>query len=152
MLPESFLSKILITEDDHWLWVAGKDGRGYGVFRSNGRPIKAHRFAWIETKGPIPTGIDILHKNSCHRRDCCNPAHLYLGTDKDNVKDQYEFGNAVAGRVNKAKIHCPQGHEFNLENTYIDSKNKRHCNICSRKRALDRYYRIKKEKGDEIEL
>lgn len=36
---------------------------------------------------------------------------------------------AVGGH-NKAKTHCPQGHEYTPENTYIDNKNRRYCVAC----------------------
>lgn len=78
------------TPDACWPWVAGNRGRrGYGRFsmgRKN-RCIRAHRFSWEIVNGPIPSGIDVLH--SCDNTVCCNPRHLFLGTNLDNVRDMH---------------------------------------------------------------
>lgn len=54
-----------------------------------------HRIAYHIFKGEIPENILVLHK--CHNYKCCNPDHLYLGDQKQNVKDC-----KIAGRENKA--------------------------------------------------
>lgn len=79
--------------DGHWLWTAkGRTGlfREYGGTRLNGRAMSSHRAVWILHKGPIPFGIDLLHQ--CDVKLCCNPAHLRLGTHRQNHEE------AVAAR------------------------------------------------------
>lgn len=49
---------------------------------------RAHRVAYILTKGDIPDGLLILH--SCGNRRCCNPAHLRQGTQSENVKQEWD--------------------------------------------------------------
>jgi hypothetical protein len=70
--------------DDCWLWTAAKHTQGYGLcsYRPNAR---AHRVAWELTKGPIPPGMMVCHK--CDNPPCCNPNHLFIGTNTDNVVD-----------------------------------------------------------------
>ena len=68
-----------------WEWQAGCR-RGYGRVRMNTLILSTHRLAWELTYGPIPDGMFVLHR--CDNRKCCNPAHLFLGTNGDNVRDR----------------------------------------------------------------
>lgn len=68
-----------------WIWMGCKDKWGYGDLQFRGKHVQAHRVAWILTRGH-PGELDCLHK--CHNPSCCNPAHLYLGTDKENARDR----------------------------------------------------------------
>lgn len=76
--------------DDCWPWLASDDGHGYGAFWDGDRVTKASRFAYALVHGPIPDGIDILHR--CDNPPCCNPAHLFAGTAKDNIQDMLSKG------------------------------------------------------------
>jgi hypothetical protein len=64
----------------------------YGRFALAGRRVPAHRFAYEVAVGPIPEGLRVLH--SCDNPPCCNPAHLSLGTDLDNMRDKIAKGRA----------------------------------------------------------
>lgn len=89
-----------------WLWDAGRNADGYGTFmlRSQ-RHILAHRMAWRLTRGPIPRGKRVLHE--CDNPPCVRPAHLKLGTMKDNTADMMARGRraSTAGTRNgRAKL------------------------------------------------
>ncbi len=85
--------------DDCWLWTAGSSRHGYGVFRRtkerDGMDL-AHRVSWTIANGEIPDGMSVLHH--CDVKRCCNPAHLFLGTQADNMADMSSKGRHVGGR------------------------------------------------------
>jgi hypothetical protein len=73
------------------LWTGGVGSHGYGVFSYAGQPgLTAHRASWQVCRGPIPTGLHVLHK--CDVRSCINPDHLFLGTHADNMADMTAKG------------------------------------------------------------
>lgn len=78
-------------------WEGRLDRDGYGITSIKGKPIRAHRLAWIETHGPIPDGLFVCHH--CDNRACCNPTHLFLGTHSDNMKDAYKKGRITIPRT-----------------------------------------------------
>src|SRR5512142_227806 len=82
--------------DDCWLWRASRNQKGYGQITlstyaaATRRPYLAHRIAWELTFGPIPAGLEILHR--CDNPSCVNPAHLSVGTRADNMQDAAKKG------------------------------------------------------------
>ena len=85
-------------QDSCWPWTAscvkggygqiGKGPKGAGCFMS-------HRLAWILEYGPIPNDLQVLHK--CDNKKCCNPRHLFLGTQLDNIRDMISKGRKAPG-------------------------------------------------------
>jgi hypothetical protein len=73
-------------DDQCWTWLGTQHPEGYGMSRDdkNNRRL-AHRTAWEISRGPIPSGICVLHK--CDNRICVNPSHLFLGSRLDNTRD-----------------------------------------------------------------
>ena len=122
-----------------WLWNASFCRDGYGNFYDGKRVIGAHRYAWTVYCGAIPDGLHILHK--CDTPACVNPAHLSLGTHRENMHD-----SLVKGRNFFAtKTHCKHGHAFtpdNITNVKLEHKRRR-CKACERTRALRAYYKNK---------
>jgi hypothetical protein len=114
--------------DECWLWNAGvtRPGpHGYGrmqVSAKTKRLVVAHRYSWELVHGPVPEGFYVCHK--CDVARCVNPAHLFLGTQKDNMSDASKKGRTYA------QTHeIPKG-DANLNTVVPDS-----CVVCMR---LDR--------------
>lgn len=95
-----FWSKVTFGYRDHncWLWTGCLGRGGYGVFRWCGLNLRAHRVAWEVERGPVPSGLQVLHR--CDRPGCVNPAHLFLGTDADNMRDRDRKDRGPRGRRN----------------------------------------------------
>lgn len=110
-------------------WTSVVDRSGYGrVYTRRTTTFAAHRLAWILTYGPIPQGMCVLHR--CDNPPCINPAHLFLGTDKDNAMDRDGKGR----NWYSAQTVCKNGHPFDEANTYR-WRTHRFCRACNRKNA-----------------
>lgn len=95
-----------------WPWIGWGRRRNhawYGVlsvsvdreearYASLQQPLLAHRVVWELTHGPVPDGRCVLHR--CDNPPCCNPAHLFVGTKGDNIRDAAAKGRAVVGEKN----------------------------------------------------
>ncbi|WP_417159116.1 HNH endonuclease signature motif containing protein [Streptomyces gilvifuscus] len=130
--------------EECWEWPGYKSEAGYGkigVFfgvddtgKYRMTSTYTHRVAYESQVGPIPEGMVIDHL--CRNRSCCNPAHLEPVTQGTNLLR----APASLPVVNAAKTHCPAGHEYTPENTYVGSEGTRFCRRCDRdkKRAKRR--------------
>ena len=108
-----------------WLW-EGEVRGGYGTHRLDNIQRPVHRLAFEEANGQIPNGLHVCHH--CDVKLCCNPQHLFLGTARDNARDLYDKGLGYQAKI----THCPQGHEYTPENTYVTRAGKRSCRACYR--------------------
>ncbi len=79
------------SEDVCWNWLASCNPR-YGSFSIKNKIYLAHRLAYIYTYGSIPKGLYVLHK--CNNPKCCNPKHLGLGTQKENMRQMIKDGRS----------------------------------------------------------
>lgn len=72
-----------------WEWTASRFERGYGQFK-HPSSTRAHRVSYELSYGPVPDGLKVLHR--CDNPPCVNPAHLYTGTNSDNMTDRSRRG------------------------------------------------------------
>jgi len=95
-LRERFDSKYDVDENDCWIWNANRFRDGYGSIAIDSFPVSAHRVAYQLFVGPIPDGMQVMHK--CDVPSCVNPDHLELGTHLDNHRDKAEKWRGVKSK------------------------------------------------------
>lgn len=122
-----------------WPWKAACLPNGYGQVHWNGRSVRAHRAAYAIAIGRVPRGKLVLHK--CDNPLCCNPHHLVLGTQAQNIREAFERGRLrpLLGLTNAARTHCPAGHPYDGGNLYRRPDGARLCRAC-RRDTMRRYY------------
>lgn len=123
---EKYLNQCTTFTNGCIVWLGPVDGAGYGHSRLNKIRKRVHIIIWELTTGKkVPYGHELHHK--CNLKPCCNFEHLELLTKREHR------------RITNLKIkNCPQGHEYNEENTYLHNGN-RQCKICRNKRNKERY-------------
>ncbi len=94
-LPPRFWAKIAVGDDGCWVWVAGRNEHGYGLFKAPGpKQTRAHRYAYTVLVGAIPEGLVLDHV--CCVRACVNPAHLEPVTQTVNMARGWARRNGQA--------------------------------------------------------
>lgn len=126
-LEERFFAQVEKTPGC-WKWKGVKRRFGYGAMAIGKTGIIASRASWIIHNGPIPDGMQVCHR--CDNPECTNPEHLFLGTNADNTRDSVAKGR----HWEKNRTHCPYGHEYTPENTYVNPRGWRVCITCRRNR------------------
>lgn len=122
-----------------WIFMGAINEAGYGIVGTGGRGQpndRAHRITYRHYCGPIPDGMFVCH--ACDTPACCNPYHLFLGTNQDNVNDMIRKGRNskpprnphVVGSVHPgAKLH----------ESDIPEIRKLYSEGCTQKQIADKY-------------
>ena len=104
-----FWAKVAVgAPNDCWEWTGTKDTHGYGQIRWRGKMRLAHRLALSLTDGDWNSRLLVCH--SCDVPACCNPAHLWRGTYRDNTQDAIKkerFRTRPAGEINPSAKLAP---------------------------------------------
>jgi hypothetical protein len=98
---DRFRAKVTITDGCH-PWTGYRNPLGYGRVNLRARPRLASRVAYFIAHGVDPGEFVVRHK--CDNPPCVNPAHLVLGTQKDNVLDAIERGQHDT-RGSRSPVH-----------------------------------------------
>ena len=115
-------------------WQGARFVQGYGAVQWCDAQWRAHRVAWLLEYGDLPVDMDVLHR--CDNPPCCNIVHLFLGSQKDNIRDSIYKGRWTQ---QSGKTHCPQGHAYAGENLYYCPPDRRRCRTCDRARCRAQY-------------
>ncbi len=94
-IESKFLDSVRRACSGCWEWTAYRNRDGYGSFCVRRRSELAHRVAYTLFCGTIPNGTCVLH--CCDNPSCCNPVHLFLGTQADNMHDMARKGRTRTG-------------------------------------------------------
>ncbi len=123
-IVERFWEKVDKLAIGCWLWT-GNTKHGYGYFYGTAaqKNVRAHRFAYEQSIGPIPKGLTIDHL--CRNRICVNPNHLEIVTNRVNV-----LRGVGETAINARKTICIHGHLLRDHNLYITPNGRRQCRIC----------------------
>jgi hypothetical protein len=127
-VPEVMLRHIFVTEYGCHLWLGTLTEKGYGRVTRKQKGRKVHRLLWQMTGHNLPDytpgGEQLDHL--CLDKSCCNPAHLEIVTQLENMQ-----------RRTVLITHCRNGHEYTNDNILIRKGSKR-CKQCERA-AADRF-------------
>lgn len=114
-------------DNECWLFPSN-GGEGYAMLWHQGKMVKVAILAYRLRYGCVPTGLVLDH--TCMNRGCWNPDHLEPVTHSENIRRSGK--QDTHSRI----THCPQGHAYDLDNTYWKKKPngrfQRVCRSCSR--------------------
>ena len=136
-LEDRLTEKRRITEAGCWEWTKSVTGHGYGRMSYQNHVYRVHRLAahlWL--------GLDISDPSVavCHHCDnppCFNPDHLYLGSQRTNVRDMHQRGRGYPGP--QKWTHCANGHELTPETRVAGAGR---CKICANRYNKERRARV----------
>lgn len=93
-------ARALKQDNGCWLWPGAKTPQGYGKIGRGGVTLYVHRVMHEAHVGPIPPGNIVMH--SCDEPSCCNPDHLRVGTQSENLRDMVDKGRSKTGETHHA--------------------------------------------------
>lgn len=106
---EKIKNNICKTDTGCWVWIGNNSpsfGK-YGRLKISGRAIAVHILSYKLFVSPIPSGMLVCHK--CDNPPCCNPDHLFLGSNKDNISDMVAKNRQAKGeRIATSKLNAEQ--------------------------------------------
>lgn len=126
-LAPRFWNKVRIgSPAECWEFDGPQLAFGHGRYNSPAGMV-AHRYAWALANGRLPTSDEVV-RHACDNPPCCNPAHLNIGTQQDNVDDML-----ARERAPFKTGFCRKGHELTPDNVIFKNRGRdRRCKKCVR--------------------
>jgi len=136
MHPDLIWSRINKTDEDScWEWMGSRKGKKYGNYFWMGKQRYAHRAVYTQVYGEIPKGLNVCHK--CDNGFCCNPNHLFLGTQSENMLDAFKKGRVVLPNKN---MRFTKDDVIEIRN--LASKEKEHISRIKLQKRLAQKYAV----------
>lgn len=107
-------------------WVGNKVGH-LKVTLGGGRRMWVHRAVCLAFYGPCPDGLEVRHLDGIASNNVVT--NLKYGTHSENMHDRVRHGRQTE-IYRGPRTHCPQGHEYNDNNTRINSNGRKECRSC----------------------
>jgi hypothetical protein len=133
---QKILSRLVLTDAGCLEWPGSKKDYGHGIVRISGRAHYVHRIVYEHFRGPL--AADLVLDHLCRNPSCANIEHLEPVTSGENTLR----GNGCFAQCARA-THCPRGHEYTPENTYLRDGKYRGCRACKKIRRHEAYVRWK---------
>lgn len=120
-----------------WVWTGATDSNSYGNFWDGWSVVKAHCWSYRNFIGIYDETLHLDHL--CNNAYCVNPYHLEPVTLMTNL---LRGDRSHLGRLQRERTHCPYGHPYDEDNTWVSKTGSRHCKTCNRENM-----RIRRELG-----
>ena len=95
------MPQVIIDDNGCWLWQGRTDKDGYGVIWTGGKTVKVHRIVYQAHGNELPDDKLLCH--NCDIKNCCNPKHVFVGTNEINIMDAVLKGK-LAKTLTKEKV------------------------------------------------
>lgn len=96
---------VINDKTECWEWQKSSDKSGYGLIKHRffgSVWMYTHRAMWHACFGDIGEGQVVMHK--CDNPKCCNPEHLMLGTQSDNMRDMVNKDRASSAKLKLEQV------------------------------------------------